>query len=124
MKFEATVTDVLRHFADYINRVAYRGESFVLLRGGKPIAHLSPVPSGGRLGDLPALLASLPRLTENDAREFADDLAFIARRTGGGGHVARRSWRRSSIVSRSSRLTFLPPGCTPSYGRSLRRPAN
>lgn len=75
MKYTATVTEVLRNFADYINRVAYRGERFVLVRGGKPVAELSPVPSGTRLGELPALLESLPRLSEAEAQDFADDLA-------------------------------------------------
>lgn len=74
MIIKATVTDVLRNFSDYINRVAYRGERFVLLRGGKPVAELTPVPSGTRLGDLPELLASLPTL-EGDARDaFTRDL--------------------------------------------------
>lgn len=75
MKYTATVTEVLRNFADYINRVAYRGDRFVLVRGGKPVAELSPVPSGTRLGELPALLESLPRLSEAEAQDFADDLA-------------------------------------------------
>jgi antitoxin (DNA-binding transcriptional repressor) of toxin-antitoxin stability system len=75
MKAEASVTDVSRNFADYINRVAYRGERFVLIRGGKPVAELSPVPSGTRLRDLPALLESLPRLDPDEADAFAADLA-------------------------------------------------
>jgi antitoxin (DNA-binding transcriptional repressor) of toxin-antitoxin stability system len=62
-----SVTEVLRNFADYINRVAYRGERFVLMRGGRPVAELSPVPTGTRLGELPSLLASLPRLRQDDA---------------------------------------------------------
>lgn len=33
-----TVTEVVRHFADYVNRVVYRRESFVLVRGNKPVA--------------------------------------------------------------------------------------
>lgn len=70
----ASVTDVSRNFADYINRVAYRGERFVLIRGGEPVAELSPVPTGTRLGDLPALLSSLPRLGEDEADALADDL--------------------------------------------------
>jgi antitoxin (DNA-binding transcriptional repressor) of toxin-antitoxin stability system len=74
MKQHVTVTEVFRNFADYINRVAYRGEEFVLVRGGKAVAELSPVPTGVRLGDLPSLLASLPRLSEEDAEEFARDL--------------------------------------------------
>ena len=75
MKFTATVTEVLRNFADYINRVAYRGESFVLIRGGRAVAELSPLPSGSRLRDLPDLLDSLPGLSEAEAQEFGDDLA-------------------------------------------------
>jgi hypothetical protein len=67
-----TVTEVVRHFTDYVNRVAYRRESFVLLRGSKPVAELRPLPTGKRLGDLPGFLASLPRL--DDAAEFAADL--------------------------------------------------
>lgn len=74
MKSEASVTDVSRNFADYINRVAYRGERFVLFRGGKPVAELSPVATGTRLGDLSALLRSLPRLGEAEADALADDL--------------------------------------------------
>ena len=58
-----SVTEVARHFAEYINRVAYRGECFVLMRGNKPIAELRPLPVGRRLAELPALLVSLPHLS-------------------------------------------------------------
>lgn len=74
MKITATVTEVVRNFAEYINRVAYRGERFVLIRGGKAVAELLPVPSGRRLGDLPELLESLPRLPAREAASFAEDL--------------------------------------------------
>jgi len=74
MKRTASVTDVLRNFSDYINRVAYRGEGFVLIRGGRPVAQLSPVPMGTRLGDLSGLLESLPRLPSDDVEIFASDL--------------------------------------------------
>jgi antitoxin (DNA-binding transcriptional repressor) of toxin-antitoxin stability system len=70
-----SVTEVARHFAEYINRVAYRGECFVLMRGNKPIAELRPVPVGKRLAELPALLSSLPHLSPTEATQFADDLA-------------------------------------------------
>jgi len=75
MRLAISVTEALRNFSDYINRVAYRGERFVLVRGGKPVAELTPVPSGTRLGDLPSLMASLPRLSADDAEAFAEDLA-------------------------------------------------
>lgn len=74
MIIRASVTDVIRNFSEYINRVMYRGERFVLLRGGKPVAELSPVPIGTRLGDLPELLRSLPRLGAEEAMEFEADL--------------------------------------------------
>jgi hypothetical protein len=54
--------------------VVYRGERFVLMRGNKPIAELGPLPAGKHLAELPGLLASLPRLSEVEAKEFADDL--------------------------------------------------
>ena len=65
-----TVTEAARHFSDYISRVAYRHESFVLCKGKKPVAELRPLPSGRRLGDLPALLRSLPALSQADATVF------------------------------------------------------
>jgi antitoxin (DNA-binding transcriptional repressor) of toxin-antitoxin stability system len=72
---DVTVTQVARHFADYVNRVAYRRESFTLVRGNKPLAELRPLPVGKRLSELPALFASLPHLTPEEAADFADDLA-------------------------------------------------
>lgn len=69
-----SVTEVARHFAEYINRVAHRGECFVLVRGNKPIAELRPLSVGKRLAELPALLASLPHLSETEAAQFAEDL--------------------------------------------------
>lgn len=84
------VSEAVRNFADYINRVAYRGESFTLVRGNKPVAELAPVIAGRRLGDLPYLLASLPPLGEAESREFADDIA--AARTDLSGAPIRDPW--------------------------------
>lgn len=61
-----SVTEAARHFADYINRVAYRRESFVLIRGNKEVAELRPLPTGRKLRDLPALIAALPHLDPDD----------------------------------------------------------
>ena len=71
---DVTVTQVARNFAEYVNRVAYRRESFTLLRGKKPLAELRPLPTGTRLSELPGLLASLPRLTGAEADDLAADL--------------------------------------------------
>ncbi len=69
-----TVTEAVRHFSDYISRVAYRHESFVLRRGNKPIAQLRPMPQGRKLGDLPAVIRSLPHLPTGDVKAFATDI--------------------------------------------------
>ncbi len=71
---DASVTEVARNFAEYVNRVAYRGERFTLMRGGKPVAELAPVPLGIRIEDLPGILASVPKLTDDEWAGFAADL--------------------------------------------------
>lgn len=70
----ASVTEVARNFAEYVNRVAYRGERFTLMRGGKPVAELAPVPRGVLIEDLPAIFASLPKLTDDEWASFAADI--------------------------------------------------
>lgn len=72
--FRARRDQVARNFAEYLNRVAFRGEHFILRRGSRPVAELRPAMTGRRLGDLPGLLASLPRLSEQDADGFAREL--------------------------------------------------
>lgn len=81
MIIKATVTEVIRNFSDFLNRVAYRGERFVLTRGGKDVAELIPTaPAGTRLADLPEILRGLPRLADDDAEAFAADLDGIRER--------------------------------------------
>ena len=74
MPIRLTVTDVARNFSDYINRVLFRRERFVLLRGNRPVAELRPVNIGVPLADLPALFASFPHLDPDDAAAFEADL--------------------------------------------------
>jgi prevent-host-death family protein len=77
MKGTISVTEAVRNFADFINRVAYRGEHFVLERGGRPVARLVPVPQAGRLGDLPGLLGNVPALGPEEADAFARDMEDV-----------------------------------------------
>ncbi|MDI9569610.1 MAG: prevent-host-death protein [Pseudomonadota bacterium] len=73
-----SATDAVRTFSDLLNAIKYRGESFTILRGGKPAATIGPVagPSGGRtLKELSAFLATLPAIEEKD--DFAADLEEI-----------------------------------------------
>lgn len=70
-----SVNEVNRHFADYINRVLYRGDRFTLVRGNKPVAELGPLPACKRLAELPDPLDSLAGLSDKEAKEFAEDIA-------------------------------------------------
>jgi antitoxin (DNA-binding transcriptional repressor) of toxin-antitoxin stability system len=74
MRSKASVTEVARHFANHIDRVAFRGERFTLMRGSEPVAELGPVPVGRRRGELPDHLAALPPLGREDAFSNAEDL--------------------------------------------------
>ena len=74
MRSTPSVTDVAEHFEEYLHRVEDRGESFVLMREGEPVAELRPIAKGMSLCQLPTLLASLPRLSEDEALSFAADL--------------------------------------------------
>ncbi len=69
-----TATQLARQLADVLNRVAYRRESFVVVRGRRPLAELRPLPMATRLADLPAVLAMLPRLQPEDADGLAADI--------------------------------------------------
>jgi antitoxin (DNA-binding transcriptional repressor) of toxin-antitoxin stability system len=75
MRQTVTVTTMARNFADYINRVAYRGERFLLTRGNRVVAEIRPVPEARRLSELPGLLGALPRLSPDEAEAFGRDLA-------------------------------------------------
>jgi antitoxin (DNA-binding transcriptional repressor) of toxin-antitoxin stability system len=71
-----TVTEVARNFSEILGRVRFKGERFILLKGGKPVAELRPAkgPAHLRLKDLPEVLAALPHLGADDADRFARDL--------------------------------------------------
>ena len=70
-----SVTEMVRGFSDYVNRVAVSPrERFILLKGRKPVAELRPVPTGRLLGELEDVLRSLPALTAAEAADFAADI--------------------------------------------------
>lgn len=73
MPVPITVTEILRKFSDYINRVAYRGEHFILMRGKIKVAELRPPPRGCYSQDLRELFGSLSSL-KVDLAEFERDL--------------------------------------------------
>lgn len=62
MKRRVTATEAAKKFSDILNRVAYRGETFVVERGGLPICEIIPARPPKFTGkDFVALMRSLPR---------------------------------------------------------------
>jgi antitoxin (DNA-binding transcriptional repressor) of toxin-antitoxin stability system len=50
METPLTVTEASRNFADCINRARYQGSTFILLKGGAPVARITPVPRQSKTG--------------------------------------------------------------------------
>ncbi len=42
MPTRVTVTEAVRNFSEILGRVRFKGERFVLVKGGKPVAELGP----------------------------------------------------------------------------------
>jgi antitoxin (DNA-binding transcriptional repressor) of toxin-antitoxin stability system len=62
MESHTTATDAARNFSDLLNRVLYRGEVFVIERGGQPICRIVPArPSTFTLRDLVQVLSTIPK---------------------------------------------------------------
>ncbi len=76
MPTRLTVTEAVRNFSEILGRVRFRGERFVLVKGGEPVAELGPTDAAVsvRLGELSAMLEALPHLEPEDAERFAVDL--------------------------------------------------
>lgn len=77
-----TVTEMSRRFAEYINRVAYRGERFILTKGNKPVAEIRPLPRGVTGAELIERLRSVPRLTPEEAEAFGRDIDEARKKMG------------------------------------------
>ena len=88
MKFRISATEAARSFSELMNRVRYRGESFVVERGGKPICEILPAkPPKFSGAELASLLRSLPTPDE-DYLAIVEEL--IARQPS----VAESEWQR------------------------------
>jgi antitoxin (DNA-binding transcriptional repressor) of toxin-antitoxin stability system len=62
MKLHISATEAARSFSELMNRVRYRGESFVVERGGKPICEILPAkPPKFSGSELANLLRTLPK---------------------------------------------------------------
>ena len=72
-----SVTEAVRNFSECINRVMYKRDIIVLRKGKRIVAEIRPVVEGKTLGDLPDLIAALPRLSPDQTAAFANDLLEI-----------------------------------------------
>jgi prevent-host-death family protein len=93
MESRLSVTEASRNFADYVNRARYQGATFTLLKGGSPVARITPVPRQPRTGiecavELHKALNGL-HLEEEEATSWLHDLEQAR------GSLQRpgRSWR-------------------------------
>jgi len=75
MATSVTATEAARRFSDLLNRVRYRGDSFVIVRGGEAVARLSPAVDRPR-ATVRSLFELLGSLDVPDP-DFADDLERI-----------------------------------------------
>lgn len=61
-----SATEASRNFSELLNRIRYRGEIFIVTRGGQPICELRPASLTLFTGaDLVTLLRSLPAVDED-----------------------------------------------------------
>ena len=76
MESHISATRLARRVSDILNRVIYRGESFVIERGGQPVCRIQPVgPTHCTLDDFIAMVSAAPK----PGRKFTDDLEQITR---------------------------------------------
>jgi antitoxin (DNA-binding transcriptional repressor) of toxin-antitoxin stability system len=79
MEKMVSATEIVRRFSEILNSIKYRGDSYTIVRGGKPVASIRPVQTPLKertLGELKALLKHIPRLGA-EAEHFEHDLKKI-----------------------------------------------
>ena len=87
MKSRISATDAVRSFSELMNRIRYRGESFIVERGGKPICEILPArPPKFTGAELAKLLRSLPK-PDSEYLAIVEDL--IAKQS----TVAESGWQ-------------------------------
>ncbi|MEM6884558.1 MAG: hypothetical protein AAF571_05950 [Verrucomicrobiota bacterium] len=69
-----SITEAARNFSDFVNRVAYRGESFFLIRGKRRVASLKPANAVISVSDLQQALMDLPALEAPERDRWLSDL--------------------------------------------------
>lgn len=79
MEKRVSATEAVRKFSEILNSIKYRGESYTIIRGGKPVASICPVEVSIKeryLGEFKELMKNLPRLGP-EAEKFEKDVKEI-----------------------------------------------
>jgi hypothetical protein len=88
METKIRPTEAARRFSDVVNRFRYRGEAFLVVRGGEEMCRIAPAaPPERTVRDLVQLLRAAPR---PDAGYSQAVRAAIRRQ----GRLPRSPWRR------------------------------
>jgi prevent-host-death family protein len=74
---KVSATEIARNFSDLVNRVRYRGEEFLIEKGGETVARLVPVESPHPLGTVRDIVRLVEKLGADPA--FSDELDAIIR---------------------------------------------
>jgi antitoxin (DNA-binding transcriptional repressor) of toxin-antitoxin stability system len=76
METKISATELARNLSDILNRAYYRGEAFVVERGGQPVCRIGPAgPRGCTKAELVEFFRSTPKLDS----EYLDILEDITR---------------------------------------------
>ncbi|HEV8254112.1 MAG TPA: hypothetical protein VGQ78_05115 [Vicinamibacteria bacterium] len=89
MTTRISATKAVRTFSDLLNRIRYRGEEFVVERGGEPVCRMSPATAPARL-TLSELARVLREIPSADAG-YASDVRRAVRSQG---RLPRSPWAR------------------------------
>ena len=89
MMTRVSATKAVRTFSDLLNRIHYRGEEFVVERGGEAVCRMTPAapPKRPTLGDLVSLLREVPKPDAGFA-------SAVRRATRSQGRQPRSPWER------------------------------
>ncbi|HXN87405.1 MAG TPA: hypothetical protein VN867_15130 [Candidatus Binataceae bacterium] len=88
MKTRVTATEAARKFSEILNRVAYKGETFVVERGGRPVCEIAPAHTKKfTASDFAEMIKSAPRPDD----EYFDAVEEVIKNRQ---PVAPSPWRR------------------------------
>jgi len=89
MKTKVTATEAARKFSEIVSRVAYKGETFLVERGGRLVCEIAPVGNHNSFtaADFAEMIKSAPKPDD----EYFDDVEEVIRNRQ---PVAPSPWRR------------------------------